>query len=185
MGLPDDAYDRAFEDEPRTALDYSDPTPGTRELFLCFGTQFEANMMERDRWIRKLQDPDVCLVVVDPIPDPFTVEHAELIIPSPPHPATTKLYQNGEWKMSISVPQKKAAKETRSDATIIYDVMAEIIHRLETDAVLAKAHPDLMSHLASGYLRERFVTPANGSDTGLLRIDGEVSRQQLWSRIQN
>ena len=142
-------------------------------------------MMDRERWIRKLQDPDVRLVVVDPIPDPFTIEHADLIIPSPPHPATTKVYQNGEWKMSVSVPQKKAPKETRSDPTIIYDVMAEIVQRLETDDDLAEAHPDLMRHAASGYLRERFVMPENGSDAGLLRIDGEVSRPQLWSRIQN
>jgi 2Fe-2S type ferredoxin len=183
MDLPEDAYDMAFEDEPRAALDYSDPTPGTRELFLCFGTQFEANMMDRDRWIRKLQDPDVCLVVVDPIPDPFTLEHAELIIPSPPHPATTKVYQNGEWKMSVSVPQKKAPAETRSDPTIIYDLMAEIARRVEDDDQVAEKHPDLARHAKSGYLRERFMAPENGSDAGLLRFGGEVSRPQLWARI--
>src|SRR5262249_53319521 len=36
MGLPDDAYDLVREDAPRAALDYSDETPGVRELFLFF-----------------------------------------------------------------------------------------------------------------------------------------------------
>jgi ferredoxin-NADP reductase/anaerobic selenocysteine-containing dehydrogenase len=176
MGLPEDAYASVLEDTPRTALDYSDPTPGTRELFISFGAQFEANMMERDRWLRKLKDSDTQLVVIDPIPDPFSVEQADLIIPSPPHPATTKIYQNGEWKMSLSVPQKKAPPETRSDVTIIYDVMAEITRRLETDEAVAAAHPDLARHAKSGYLSQRF-------GEGLKRIEGEVSRSQLWQRI--
>ena len=183
MGLPEDSYDLAFEDEPRAALDYSDVTPGTRELFICFGTQFEANMMDRERWVRKLQDPEVRLVVVDPIPDPFTLEHADLIIPSPPHPATTKVYQNGEWKLSISVPQKKAPAETRSDPSIIYDMMAEIARRLEEDPEVAAKHPDLARHAKSGYLRQRFMAPKDDKDGGLLRLEGEVSRPQLWGRI--
>ena len=185
MGLPDDAYDLAFEDKPRAALDYSDPTPGTRELFICFGTQFEANMMDRDRWIRKLQDPDVRLVVVDPIPDPFTLEHADLIIPSPPHPAATKVYQNGEWKLSLSVPQKKPPADTRSDPTIIYDMMAKIAQRLEEEEELAVQHPDLARHAESGYLRKRFMAPEKEEEDGLPRLDGEVSRPQLWERILN
>ncbi len=183
MGLPEDAYDLAFEDEPRAALDYSEVTPGVRELFICFGTQFEANMMERERWVRKLQDPDVRLVVVDPIPDPFTLEHADLIIPSPPHPAVTKVYQNGEWKLSVSVAQKKAPAETRSDATIIYDMMAEIALRVEEDYEVAEENPDLVDHVESGYLHERFVDPEEHESGGLLRLDGEVSRPQLWGRI--
>ena len=176
MGLPEDAYAKVLEDPPIAALDYSDITPGTRELFITFGTQFEANMMDRPRFLRKLKDQDTQLVIIDPIPDPFSVEQADLIIPSPPHPATTKVYQNGEWKMSVSVPQKQAAPETRSDATIIYDVMAEIAHRLETDEAVATAHPDLARHAKSGYLKQRF-------GEGLQRFGGEVSRPQLWQRI--
>ncbi|MCG8462741.1 MAG: hypothetical protein MI919_41175, partial [Holophagales bacterium] len=146
MGLPDDAYQRAVDDMPRAALDYSEPTPGERELFLCVGTQFEANMPNRRRWLTKLLDPANTLVVVDPIPDPWSLEHADLIIPSPPHPATTKLYQNGEWKLTLSLPQKKAAPETRSDATILYDTMAEITRRIENEPELAAEHADLEAH---------------------------------------
>jgi len=172
MGLPENAYDAVARQEQRSALDYSLPTPGVQELFVFIGTQFEANMMERPRWIRKLCDPDTKFIVIDPIPDPFTLEHADLIIPSPPHPATTKLYQNGEWRLSLHTPQKMAPRETRTDPTIIYDVMASICRKLE---FLASHHPDLYIHLQSGYLQERFVH--------LPRFDGEVSRPFLWQRI--
>ena len=178
MGLPDDAYEPATKDAPRAALDYSDPNPDQDELIICFGTQFESNMMERPRWIEKLTSPRTKLVVVDPIPDPFTLDTADLVLPSPPHPAAPKLYQNGEWRLSLSIPQKRAPKDTRSDATIIYDVMAEIARRLEGDPALANAHPDLARHLRSGYLRERF-------GEGLPRIDGEVSRPHLWARVMD
>lgn len=177
MDLPDNAYLRAAQDPPRTALDYSEPTPGERELFLCFGTQFEANMPNRHRWLAKLEDAANSLVVIDPIPGPYAEKHAQLIIPSPPHPATTKLYQNGEWKLSLSVPQKRASQETRSDATIIYDMMAEITRRLEADPALLAENADLAPHLQSGYLQQRF-------GEGLSRFDGEVSRRELWDRIQ-
>ncbi len=181
MGLPEDAYDAVLRDAGRAALDYSDPTPGTPELFLCVGTQFEANMMGRPRWLEKLRDPANTLVVVDPIPDPFSERHARLIIPSPPHPATTKLYQNGEWKLTLSVPQKVAAPETRSDATILYDTMAEVTRVLATEAATGAAHPDLARHLNSGYLAARFSPPSGGG--ALTRIHGEVSRAELWRRI--
>ncbi len=181
MGLPADAYSAVVEDEPRAALDYAQPTPGTPELFVFFGTQFEANMMNRQRWLTKLRDAGCRMVVVDPIPDPFTLAHAELVIPSPPHPAAAKLYQNGEWKLSVSAPNKLAAPETRTDATIIYDVMAEIGRRLGTDPKLRETHDDLAQHLASGYLLQRF----DGGEGGLRRIDGEASRAQLWERIQD
>ncbi|HVY45923.1 MAG TPA: FAD-binding oxidoreductase [Minicystis sp.] len=183
MGLPPDAYKRVTEDEPRAALDYAEPTPGKRELFVCFGTQFESNMMGRRRWIDKLRAADTTLLVVDPIPDPFTEATADLIIASPPHPATTKLYQNGEWKMTLSVPQKKAAPETRSDATILYDVGWEIGRRIAASAELAAAHPDLAAHVRSGYVQRRFGPPTADAP-GLTRIDGEVSRAALWYRIQ-
>jgi len=182
MGLPDDAYELAERDEPRATLDYSDPsTRADRELFLCLGTQFEANLMERDRWIRKLQDPDSTLVVIDPVPDPFTLAHADLIIPSPPHAAAPKLYQNGEWRLTLSVPWKEAPAETRSDATILYDVMAEISRRIRTDSILRMIHPDLGYHSQTGYLRERFEDPEVGG--GLPRVGGEVSRPHLWQRM--
>jgi anaerobic selenocysteine-containing dehydrogenase len=188
MGLPNDAYAAVLADPHRPALDYSEYEGERPELFICFGTQFEANMMNRPKWLEKLADPATTLVVVDPIPDPYTLENAELVLPSPPHPATTKVYQNGEWKLTLSVPQKLAPKETRSDATIVYDLMAEIVGRLATDETLRRAHPDLTRHLESGYLRRRFCAPGFAEDdygTGkLLRVDGEVSRPQLWKRVQ-
>lgn len=187
MGLPPDAYAAVVDDPHRAALDYSEYEGDRPELIICFGTQFEANMMNRPKWLEKLSDPATTLVVVDPIPDPYTIENAELIIPSPPHPATTKVYQNGEWKLTLSVPQKAAPKETRSDATIVYDLMAEITERLARDEALRRAHPELVRHLESGYLRRRFCAPGFSDDEygigGLLRVEGEVSRPQLWKRV--
>ena len=155
MDLPSDAYQPVIDDEPRAALDYAESSEKP-ELFVFFGTHFEANMMDRKKWVEKLLNSKNPMVVVDPIPDPFAVKHAELIIPSPPHIATTKLYQNGEWKMSLSVPGKVRADQTRSDATILYDVMAQIIVRLENDDTLLQKHADLARHLESGYLKNRF-----------------------------
>jgi anaerobic selenocysteine-containing dehydrogenase len=187
MGLPPDAYAAVATDPHRAALDYSEYESDRPELIICFGTQFEANMMNRPKWLEKLSDPATTLVVVDPIPDPYTIENAELILPSPPHPATTKVYQNGEWKLTLSVPQKVAPQETRSDATIVYDLLAEITERLARDESLRRAHPDLVRHLESGYLRRRFCAPGLYDDEygsgGLLRVDGEVSRPQLWKRV--
>ena len=182
MGLPDEAYELAVRDEPRVSLDYSDPdAPYDRELIICFGTQFEANMMNRERWLAKLQRPSTTLVVVDPIPDPFSLKHAHLVLPSPPHAATPKLYQNGEWRLTLSAPRRQRPDQTRSDATIIYDTMAEISRRIRTDSMLRMVHPDLGLHSQSGYLRRRFE-PAERE--GLLpRHDGEVCRAHLWQRV--
>ena len=184
MGLPDDSYELAVRDEPRPVLDYSDRANRyDRELIIAFGTQFEANMMDRERWLQKLKDPNVTLVVVDPVPDPWSLEHAHLIIPSPPHAAAPKLYQNGEWRLTLSVPHKERPPETRSDATILYDAMAEISRRIRTDSMLRMIHPDLGFHSQSGYLRERFEASEDGG--GLPRLDGEVSRPHLWARVQD
>jgi ferredoxin-NADP reductase/anaerobic selenocysteine-containing dehydrogenase len=178
MGLPENAYQMCVEDTPRAALDYSDMVE-ENELFVYMGTQFEANMMERKRWLHKLEQDNVSMVVIDPFPDPYSIEHAELIIPSPPHPATAKLYQNGEWKLSMSAPHKKAHEESRSDATIIYDVMSRIGEKLKNDSQMQEAHEDLYQHVQSGYLEGRF------SPSGLERFEGEVNREQLWERIQD
>lgn len=183
MDLPENAYQRVGEDRLRPATDYSDPTPGEQELFICVGTQFEANMPNRRRWIDKLQDPANTLIVIDPVIDPWSAKNADLILPSPPHPATTKLYQNGEWRLRLSVPNKKAAPETRSDATILYDMMAEIHRRVCEDPQVAANHPDLVEHMASGYLQARFSPPV-GDGPGLTRVDNEVSRVELWERVQ-
>jgi len=182
MGLPDDSYELAVRDQPRAVLDYSDPaTRFDRQLIIAFGTQFEANMMDRDRWLEKLKSEGTTLVVVDPIPDPYTLDNAHLVIPSPPHSATPKLYQNGEWRLTLSAPRRQMAPETRSDATILYDMMAVISRRIREDSMLRMVHPDLGFHSQSGYLRERFEDPADGG--GLPRYGGEVSRAHLWQRV--
>ncbi|MEE2829888.1 MAG: hypothetical protein VX498_11925, partial [Myxococcota bacterium] len=182
MGLPDDSYELAVRDQPRPVLDYSiSDNQFDRELIIAFGTQFEANMMDRNRWVKKLERPGTTLVVVDPIPDPFSLDRAHLVIPSPPHAATPKLYQNGEWRLTLSVPDRKAPPETRSDATILYDMMAEISRRIREDSMLRMIHPDLGFHSQSGYLRERFEDSSQGGS--LPRIDGEVSRAHLWARV--
>jgi ferredoxin-NADP reductase/anaerobic selenocysteine-containing dehydrogenase len=181
-GLPDDAYEEVAKDNPRAALDYSEPTPDEKELFVFVGTQFESNMMNRKRFLRKLKDPNTTNVVIDPIPDPWTIANVDLIIPPPPHSASTKVYQNGEWKMSVSTPQKQAPPETRSDATITYDVMAAIATKLAQSPPLAQQHDDLNRLLTSGYLQARFCPPRDGV-AGLARIDGEVSRPLLWNRV--
>lgn len=181
MDLPPDAYSEVIKQTPTAALDYSDPTGDTRELILCIGTQFESNMMNRERWVAKLRSPEVTLVVMDPIPDPFSLAHAALSIPSPPHVAAAKLYQNGEWRLSVSHPTRRAPAQTRTDATILYDAMAEITRKLDADPQLAAQHPDLARHLASGYLRRRFLPPEEGG--ALPRIAGEVSRPVLWQRV--
>jgi hypothetical protein len=62
-------------------------------------------------------------------------------------------------KRALPPPQKRAAKEARSDPTIIYDAMTEICRRLETDPALQAACPELARHARSGYLRSRFVHP--------------------------
>ena len=182
MGLPDESYELAVRDEPRVSLDYSEPdVPYDRELIICFGTQFEANMMNRERWLAKLGRDSTTLVVVDPIPDPFSLDNAHLVLPSPPHAATPKLYQNGEWRMTLSAPRRQRPEHTRSDATIIYDTMAEISRRVRTDSMLRMVHPDLGLHSQSGYLRRRFEPPER---EGLLpRHDGEVCRAHLWQRV--
>ncbi len=177
MDLPAHAYDMSVTDIPRAALDYSD-IDDKKELFVFLGTQFEANMMERKRWLTKLEQDTVVSVVIDPVPDPYSIEHAELIIPSPPHPATTKLYQNGEWKLSLSAPHKKAPKHCRSDATIVYDVMWRIAEKLASNSSQAQQHSDLNEFVANGYIESRF-------GGGLERIDGEVNREQLWQRVQD
>ena len=182
MGLPEDSYELAVRDEPRPVLDYSeDDNRFDRELIIAFGTQFEANMMDRGRWLEKLTKRDTTLIVVDPIPDPWSLAHADLIVPSPPHAAAPKVYQNGEWRLSVSVPRKRAGPQTRSDATILYDVMAEISRRIRDDSMLRMIHPDLGFHAQTGYLRRRFESPERGG--GLPRHEGEVDRETLWNRV--
>ncbi|MGV3522741.1 MAG: hypothetical protein ACO1RX_00870 [Candidatus Sericytochromatia bacterium] len=176
MDLPPDAYDKVLQVTPRSALDFSEPD-SRRELYLFFGGQFATSMMNQPRWLRKLRDQQTQFIVVDPTPDEFALKYAALILPTPPHVATTKLFQNGEWRLSLSLPRRKAPSQTRSDTSLIYDLMATIGEMLKTSPSLWLQHPDLAQRIQAGYLEQRF-------GAGLRRDDGEVNRPQLWERIQ-
>lgn len=176
QGLPSDAYDKVLSVSPRSALDFSEPD-SRRELFVFFGGQFASSMMNRRRWLRKLTDSQTQFVVIDPAPDDFCLKYAALILPTPPHVASPRLYQNGEWRLSLSLPRRKAPSQTRSDATILYDLMACIGRQLRSQRGLWLQHADLAQLIGSGYFAERF-------EGGLERREGEVSRPQLWDRIQ-
>ncbi len=178
MGLPEDAYKKVLMVTTRLALDYSEPD-SRRELYVFFGGQFATQMMNQPRWIRKLTSNQTQFVVVDPCPDEFCLKYAALILPTPPHVASTKLYQNGEWRLSLSLPRRQAPSQSRSDATIVYDLMATIGRLLREKRNLWLQHPDLAQLISSGYMKSRFEA------AGLSRHQGEVSRPQLWSRIQS
>ncbi len=178
LDLPEDAYDKVQMVTPLSALDYSEPE-SRRELFIFFGGQFATNMMNRPRWLRKLTEQQTQFVVIDPAPDEFCLKYAALILPTPPHVASSKLYQNGEWRLSLSLPRRKAPSQARSDATMIYDLMACIGRQLRSDRNLWLQHADLAQLINQGYFSQRFEAP------GLRRDNGEVSRAQLWERIQH
>lgn len=182
VDLPPDVYDKILQSNPRSALDFSDPQ-SRKELFVFFGTRFERMMMNSTRWQRKLLDPRVKFVVVDPFPDAFSLKYAALIIPTSPPTASLRLSQSGEWRLNLSWPRHQAPKQMRSDVTLIYDCMTMLIQLLQKDVSLGLRHPDLSRLLQSGYLQRRFAPAALG---GLLnRQEGEVNRAQLWQRIQN
>ncbi|PKL76745.1 MAG: hypothetical protein CVV27_08645, partial [Candidatus Melainabacteria bacterium HGW-Melainabacteria-1] len=61
---------------------------------------------------------------------------------------------------------------------ILYDLMACIGRQLRASRSLWLQHPDLAQLIRDGYFSQRFEAPE------LRRIDGEVSRPQLWERIQ-
>jgi len=178
LGLTAEAYDKVLQITPRLALDFSEPDP-RKELFVFFGSHFAASMMNRSRWLSKLKARQTQFVVIDPAPDAFALKYAALILPAAPHVASAKLFQNGEWRLSLSLPRRKAPSQTRSDATIIYDLMATISRMLSQQPSLWLQHPDLAQLIRQGYLQQRF------EPSGLPREEGEVSRAVLWARIQD
>ena len=177
MQLPEDSYDKMLRVGPRSALDFSEPD-SRKELFIFFGSQFASNMMNRPRWLRKLTAGQTQFVVIDPTPDRFALKHAALILPTPPHVATPKVFQNGEWRFTLSIPRRKAPSQTRSDTTIAYDLMSTISRMLKANKGLWLQHPDLAQLIRSGYMAQRF------ENEGLPRQEGEVNRAVLWNRIQ-
>lgn len=178
MELPTDAYGKMLEVSPRLLLDYSEPD-SRKELYIFFGSQYASSMMNRARWLRKLKDGQTQFVVIDPSPDAFSLAHAALILPVAPHVASTKVYQNGEWQLSLSLPRRRAPGQTRSDTTLIYDLMATIARMLRQSATLRMQHPDIANLIQTGYIPRRFEA------RGLPRYEGEVDRALLWQRIQD
>lgn len=184
MGLPPQAYQRLLREPDRPFLDFSEPTQaGQRELIVCIGTGLERQLVDRSRWLNKLRSPDTTLVVIDANPSPFLLKHAALIIPPPPEVATSRLYLTGDWNLNLSLPRRCAPPETRTEATILYDTMAEISRSLREDADYREGHPDLAELVQSGYLQSRFEAPEWGWGGTLPRQDGEVCRAHLWQRL--
>ncbi|MBF2052513.1 MAG: hypothetical protein IGS03_03500 [Candidatus Sericytochromatia bacterium] len=178
LGLPEDAYAKNLQITPRLALDFSEPDP-RKELFIFFGSQFASSMMNRTRWLRKLMARQTQFVVIDPTPDAFALKYAALILPTPPHVSCGKLFQNGEWRLSLSLPRRKAPSQARSDTTIVYDLMATISRLLRQHDGLRLQHADLAQLNRAGYLTRHFEAE------GLPRQEGEVNRAVLWERIQH
>ena len=160
LGLPEESY-RALLSQPALSLHEDLQTQATdikKELFIFFGTQFEANLPHRQQWLQRLQNKNSTFIVIDPIPDPFSIEHAYLLIPSNPDCASSKVLLNGDNSFSLQMPERIAGAETRTDLTIIYDLMANITEQLN-DTTIASAHPDLSRLHQLGYLQARFVAP--------------------------
>lgn len=186
MGLPDAAYAQVLKEPVRPILDFSEPNHSSqRELIVCIGTGLEARWL-RDHvlWQERLRQHNTTLVVIDPMPGPFLLKHAALCIPTPPPVARHQLTQNGEWSLIPSYPRRQSPFELRSETTILYDAMAEISRSLREDADFRQGHPDLAELLDTGYLQARFEAPEWGWGGQLRRLGGEVSRRQLWERIQ-
>lgn len=184
LGLTDDApYQSLLNQSPLSILDYSQSGEFENELILCFGTQPEKKMVNTALWTDKITSSKTTLVSIDPMPSNFALKHSALVIPPPPHAASSKLYQSGECRLTLSLPRRHTPEQTRSDATIVYDLMALISQRLRLDESLLEKYPQFKLLVESGYLQRRFESP--DTDGELERYDGEVSRVQLWSRIQD
>lgn len=185
MELPESAYQGLLKEPSRATFDYFKPSQaGERTLILFIGQGLEKKLVNCARWQQKLKTTQTTLVVIDPTPGPFFLEHAALCLPTPPVMTMGRLLQNGEWRLTLSFPRRQAPAETRSVATLIYDAMAEISRTMRLHLELHESHPDLAEYARSGYLSQRFEPPEWKSGGTLVRKDGEVSRPLLWERIQ-
>lgn len=187
MQLPEDAYAGLLKEPVRPILDFADPgQTSQRELILCIGTGLEARWMrDHQLWRERLRQNDTTLVVIDPMPGPFLLRHAALCLPTPPAVARHALTQNGEWRLIQTYPRRSAPSETRTEATILYDAMAEISRSLRESEDFRLGHPDLAERASEGYLQVRFEPPEWSWGGQLKRIGGEVCRTQLWDRMQD
>lgn len=185
MGLPEDTYDALPHEAERPIQAFSTAGPGSqRELILCIGTGLETRWLrDHELWRQRLERREVTLVVIDPMPGPFLLEHAALCLPTPPPQARHRLSLNGEGRLTPTYPRRQPPAETRSETSLLYDAMAEVSRLLRADEDLRLAHPDLAMLSDSGWLQQRFEPPDSGG--GLMRVEGEVLRPQLWERLQS
>lgn len=187
MDLPAGAYRPLLREPVRAIQDLAQVSQASqRELILCIGSGMETRLM-RDYalWNEKLIHMDATLVVLDPLPGPLLLRHAALCIPPPPEVSNHRLCLNSEWRYVNKLPRRQAPAETRSETTVLYDTMAEISRLLRSDPDFRAGHSDLNALLEDGYLQTRFEPPEWGWGGQLERLEGEVSREQLWHRIQN
>lgn len=192
MDLPADHYLPLLSAPRRSLLDFVSASDSEAEhealpeLILCLGNGLEADWMRApERWREKLRSGQTTLVTVDMAPGPLSLQAAALCLPPPPPVAGHHLILTGEWRLIQRFPRRQAPPETRTETTLLYDVMAEISRVLREDEMLRQHHPDLAKLLDDGYLQVRFEPPEWGWGGHLQRRGGEVDREQLWERIQS
>ncbi|MGV3523989.1 MAG: hypothetical protein ACO1RX_07180 [Candidatus Sericytochromatia bacterium] len=186
LNLPEESFLPLLHSPAHSILDYARPDSASqRELILCLGNGLEARWMrDHAQWQAKLRQNDTTLVVLDPQPGSLLLGYAALCLPTPPQVADPPLLQDGEGRLMQTQPRRQAPPESHTAATVLYDALAEISARLRTEPDLRSAHPDLAELSASGWLQQRFEDPEAGGGGQLERLGGEVSRSQLWERMQ-
>lgn len=187
LNLPEASLLPLLQSPPHAIYDYAQPESASqRELIVCIGNGLEARWMrDHAKWGAKLRHHDTTLVVLDPQPGPLLLRYAALCLPTPPQVADQPLLQDGEGRLLQALPRRQAPPETRTAATVLYDALAEVSMRLRAEGELREAHPDLAELSQSGWLQGRFEAPDNGGGGQLERLAGEVSRPQLWERMQH
>lgn len=182
LGLPIDAFKALLHEPVRPIEDFLQPTQASqKELIICIGEGLEAKWIrDHELWYRKLKDSDATLVVIDNMPGPFLKQQATLCLPALPELANAQVLQSSDGRFHTRLPRRQAPEQMRSEATVFYDVLAEV-SRLLQQKVYRQAHPDLAQ--LSGYLEQRFCAPSKTSTGSLKRQQGEVNREQVWQRL--
>lgn len=183
LGLPADVFQSLLSEPVRPIEDFLRPTQASqKELIICIGEGLEARWIrDHELWARKLKDSDATLVVIDHMPGPFLMQYATLCLPALPELASAQVYQSSEGRFHTRLPRRQAPPQMRSEATIFYDLLAEVSRLLEQHSDYRQAHPDLAQ--LSGYFVQRFAAPVKGNAGGLKRSEGEVDREALWQRL--
>lgn len=185
MELPEETYLNLFKEPINTIQESVESQKDLPELIVCIGNGLEASWMRNHEfWQQKLAKADVTLVVLDANPGPWLLKNAALCLVPTPEIASYKLNLSGEWRLTQAYPRRVAPRETRTESTILYDLMAQISVFIREEMTCRDAHPDLAQLVDDGYLQVRFEPPEWGWGGHLKRIQGEVSRELLWARIQ-